>query len=70
MKNLLAITVFAVIVFIASLFKTEPKMTLEIQSSVRSGKIILLTNQRKLLLSEVSSKLEQNTMAIDSLKNK
>ncbi|MBC7845555.1 MAG: hypothetical protein H7Y10_03585 [Flavobacterium sp.] len=69
MKNLLAITVFAVIVFIANLFKSEPKITLEIQSTIRSGKITLLTNQRKLLVNEINYKLAKNSIAIDSLKN-
>jgi len=69
MKNLLAIAVFAMILFIANLFKTEPKITLEIQSTIRSGKITMLTNQRNLLLSEISYKQAKNSMAIDSLKN-
>lgn len=69
MKNILAITIFAVIIFIASLFKTEPKITLEVQSSIRSGKITLLINQRNLLLQEVTNRIERNSIAIDSLKN-
>jgi len=69
MKNLLAITLFATILFIANLFKTEPKITLNVQSSISSGKITLLQNKRQLLLDEVSYKITQNSMAIDSLKN-
>jgi hypothetical protein len=69
MKNILAITIFATILFIANLFKTEPKITLNVQSTIRSGQITLLQNQRKLLLDEVSNKVAQNTIAIDSLNN-
>ena len=70
MKNLAAIVLIAMIVFISNLFKTEQKMIPEAQSSVRSGKIIMLTNERKLLLNEVSYKNAQNRAEINELKNR
>jgi hypothetical protein len=69
MKNIAAIVLFATIVFIANLFKSEPKITLNVQSTIRSGQITLLTNKRNLLLQDVTNRIERNSIAIDSLKN-
>ena len=69
MKNLAAIIVLAMIVFISNLIKTEQKMIPEAQSTVRSGKIIMLTNERKLLMNEVSYKNAQNRAEINELKS-
>lgn len=69
MKNLAAIVLIAMIVFISNLLKTESKMIPEAQSTVRSGKIIMLTNERKLLMNEVTYKTAQNKTEINELKN-
>ena len=70
MKNLAAILVLAMIAFIANLFKTEQKMIPEKQVWTRSGKIIMLSNERKLLINEISYKNAKNEAEINELKNK
>lgn len=71
MKNLAAILILAIIVFVANLFKTEKKMiTVAESNTVRSGKIIMLSNEQKLLFNEVNYITAKNKTEINELKNR
>ena len=70
MKNIVIITFFGCIVYVANLFIPERKVIAIVEAQpVQSQQLILRENKRRVLMNELKILVNKNSDTIDSLKN-
>lgn len=69
MKNIVLITFFGCIVFVANLFISEKRVLSEVEiNPVSSQQLVLKENERRVLINELEILIQKNSATIDTIK--